>query len=288
MQPRSVPVTMGTKRFRSVETDSFRVTEAWFPPRSVLEPHTHDRAVFAVMLRGGFRTSIARRALACEPGRAWTEPLGEKHANYVGSDSALVVVVEPDAGKEAVISPMARLLDGIHLMREPHVAAYATRMLAEIRAPDSLSALSLEGLATLLLADSARVAHREMHDRRAPQWLLRAREILHDEWRKGPTLSQIAATVGVNPIYLTRSFRRHFGQTMGSYVRTLRVDWAAEQLAFADQAISHIACAAGFSDQSHFTRECRKRFGMPPGQYRSRMIAGEMASVKVTAGSRPS
>jgi AraC family transcriptional regulator len=276
MQSQPVPVTMGTERFRSLETDSYRVTEAWFPAGSVLEPHTHERAIFAVMLRGGFRTRMAHRTLACDPGCAWTEPLGEKHANYVGAHDAHVVVVQPAPGNEALLRPIARLLDGIHLLRESNVVTYALRMLAEVRAPDDLSALSLEGLATLLLADCARVEHRQPRSPRVPPWLLRAREILHDEWRRGLTVSQIAATVKVHPAYLTRSFRRYFGQTMGSYARRLRIEWAVRQLAFADRPISHIACAAGFSDQSHFTRECRRLFGLTPGEYRSRVATGEM------------
>lgn len=275
MHASAVPVTMGTERFRSLETDTFRVTEAWFPRGSVLEPHTHDRPIFAVMLRGGFRTKMAHRELPCDAGSAWTEPLGEKHSNHVGAEGAHVVVVQPDPSKEALLGPVAGLMDGVHLLREDNVVTYALRMLAEIRSPDSVSTLALDGLATLLLADSARLRFRNAHSPRTPRWLLQAREILHDEWRTGLAISAVAEAVGVNPIYLSRSFRRYFGCTIGSYVRTLRVEWAVGQLAFADEPISHIACAAGFSDQSHFTRECRKRFGLAPGEYRSRVNGGE-------------
>ena len=78
-------------------------------------------------------------------------------------------------------------------------------------------------------------------------------------------------------MHLTRTFRRHYGHSIGSYVRALRLEWALGELAASDQPISHVACAAGFSDQSHFTRECKKRHGVTPGLYRSRLHARDVS-----------
>ncbi|HVT38224.1 MAG TPA: hypothetical protein VHE78_04230, partial [Gemmatimonadaceae bacterium] len=83
---RHVPVTLGSPEFRSVDTRSGVVTHAWFPPGTALPPHTHDRPIVAVMLEGGFRTSIARRELECSARCFWTEPLGERHANTAGAE----------------------------------------------------------------------------------------------------------------------------------------------------------------------------------------------------------
>ena len=105
MRAPAVPVTMGSPRFLNVKTQSFSVTEAWFPAGAVLEPHTHDRPVLALMLRGGFRTRIHGRSLDCDAGVAWTEPLGERHANYVGVKGAQVIVIEPDATRTELLDP---------------------------------------------------------------------------------------------------------------------------------------------------------------------------------------
>lgn len=56
---RHVPVTMGSPRFRSLDAGYFSVTEAWFAPNDTLPPHTHDRAILGIMLRGAFETRIA-------------------------------------------------------------------------------------------------------------------------------------------------------------------------------------------------------------------------------------
>jgi AraC family transcriptional regulator len=263
-----VPITMGTERFQSLETESFRITQAWFPPGSVLDKHTHDRGSFAVMLGGGFRTDIACTTLDCATGFAWTEPLGERHANFVSAEGARVVVLQPDGRKDELLSPMGRLFGEVHLLRHAGVVTYSRRIAGEIGAPDALSRLCVDALAVMLLADAARLRSREGNGNTMPGWLKVARDILHERWRDGIGLSEIAAAVGVHPVHCTRMFRRYYGQGVGTYVRKLRLDWAVRELEQRERPISTVAIEAGFSDQSHFTRECKRHLGVTPAEYR--------------------
>ena len=48
----------------------------------------------------------------------------------------------------------------------------------------------------------------------------------------------------------------------------LRLSWAAGRLRGSDDAIAQIAVAAGFFDQSHFTRAFKGQFGVTPLAYR--------------------
>ncbi|HET6312368.1 MAG TPA: helix-turn-helix transcriptional regulator, partial [Chloroflexia bacterium] len=70
------------------------------------------------------------------------------------------------------------------------------------------------------------------------------------------------------PVHLARAFRLHFGETPGQYVRRLRLDWSATQLATTDLSITELASMAGFADQSHFTRVFKSHTGFTPAQYR--------------------
>lgn len=259
---------MGTQRFQSFATESFRVTRAWFPAGSLLDRHTHDRATLAVMLRGGFRTDIARRQLACDAGCAWTEPLAELHANRVGAEGAHVVVLQPDAEREELLAPMALLFGEVHLIRHAGLVVLARRIAREMDRPDALRDLCIEALAVMLLADAARLRARDGNGHRLPGWLAAARDILHDRWRDGVGLSELAATAGVHPAHLARVFRICFGESVGTYVRKLRVEWAVRELAHADRPIAVVAVEAGFCDQSHFTRECKRYLGFTPADLR--------------------
>src|SRR5687767_14578877 len=106
-----MPVTMGTATSRSLETENFRVTEAWFASRAYLPPHTHDRPIFSVMMQGAFRTRIAQRELSGGQGTAFTEPRGESHANLAGVQGAMNLIVQPDPTRTELLHPFAALLD---------------------------------------------------------------------------------------------------------------------------------------------------------------------------------
>jgi AraC family transcriptional regulator len=264
---------MGSPRFLTLDTQSFWVTEAWFEPGVVLEPHTHDRPILSVMLRGGFRTSIAGRSLDCHQGIAWTEPRGEQHANYAGPNGAQVVVIQPDAAKTELLAPFAGLLTEVHRLREPSIVLETPRILRELHERDDLNELCLDALVITVLADAVRARFRDSNRGRRPGWLTHVRDLLHDDWRRFPTLSELASAAGVHPCYLARTFRHYFGESVGSYARKLRMTWALSQLEVAELPISQIAADAGFTDQPHFTRECRRHLGITPGGYRARVVA---------------
>jgi AraC family transcriptional regulator len=81
-------------------------------------------------------------------------------------------------------------------------------------------------------------------------------------------LADLAREVAVHPAHLARAFRQQFGTSVGGYVRRLRLDRAAAELERSDKALAAIALAAGFADQSHFTRSFRRHTGFTPGAYR--------------------
>jgi AraC family transcriptional regulator len=268
MRRANVPVTMGSPRFRTTATSACTVTDAWFPPAAVLEPHTHERTIFAVMLAGSFESEIAHRRLDCTPATVWTEPREERHANYVGATGARVLVVQPDPARSDLFAPFASLTDEVHVLRHGGVAADARRLLAELEFADALTPLVIDSLVLTMMTAASRVRFGPSHQRGLPPWLARAQEILHAQFRDRVQLTDIAGAVGVQPSHLAHAFRRHFRTTVGAYVRSLRLEWAVEQLVRTDEPLAQIALAAGYSDQSHFTRECRRVRGFSPAEHR--------------------
>ena len=268
MKRSAVPVTMGSPRFRSFDTGRCLATEAWFPPHADLPPHTHDRSIFAVMLRGGFLSEIAGRRLQCDPLAIWTEPREERHANRVGREGALVLVVQPDPAEGAMFEPFERLTSEVRLLADAGVASDARRVLREMHAADSLTPLGVDGLVMTMMTAASRLRFRAKTHAPPPKWLLRARDIVHARFREGIRLAAIASEAGVHASHLAHAFRAHFGLPLGAYTRALRLQWAVDRLADSDLAISDIAVSAGFSDQSHLTRECSRALGVTPAEYR--------------------
>jgi AraC family transcriptional regulator len=133
---------------------------------------------------------------------------------------------------------------------------------------DEVSPLIIEGLSLEMIAETARRKSATTEGRR-PRWLLHARDIIHSRFVECLRLAQIAEQVGVHPVYLASEFRKHFGCTIGEYVRKLRVEFACRRISESDSPLSDIAIAAGFSHQSHFSRTFKAVTGMTPAGYRT-------------------
>lgn len=91
----------------------------------------------------------------------------------------------------------------------------------------------------------------------------------HEQFDQSISLLRIAETVGVHPAHLARMFRQHFQCTVGEYLRRVRLNHAALDLAGSSKSVVQIASEAGFYDQSHFTHTFKVHMGMTPTEYRS-------------------
>ena len=89
-----------------------------------------------------------------------------------------------------------------------------------------------------------------------------------------PGLDAVAAQAGLSPAQLNRLFKRHLGAAPGYLARACRLDHAAKLLVASDCPIAEIAAACGYADQASFTRAFGRRFGLPPGRFRTQ--AGRM------------
>ena len=81
---------------------------------------------------------------------------------------------------------------------------------------------------------------------------------------------RIARDVGVSVRSLYRLFEER-QQTLGAYIREIRLQRCAEQLRAAscsDESLTCIAYRWGFKDSAHFSRSVRARFGLSPREYR--------------------
>lgn len=266
----SAPVTAGCTRSRSVEVSGFHVAGLRFPPLLALPLHIHERATVAVILHGSFQGLTRNGDHPCPVGSMLIEPAGEPHGNRFDGAGATVLVVQPDPAQAELLDPFARMLATAGHRQDASVAGLAHRAAQELTAPDAVAPLALEGLVLQLLAVSARAAGTAcaQPERSAPRWLEQARSMLHDRYQEQLHVIDIAAAVGVHPVHLARTFRAHYGTGVAAYLRGLRLQQAAHQLADTDASIADIAGQAGFYDQSHFTRTFKHHYGSTPQSYR--------------------
>ena len=148
----------------------------------------------------------------------------------------------------------------------------AQRLARELEYPDAWTALSAAALTFELVAGVARRSDSERKTVKAPApWLQRTYELLHNATQDVPTLADLAREAGVHSAHLARTFRVHYGCSIGTFVRRRRIELAARDLAQPHTTIAGVAAAHGFTDQSHFTRQFRRHMGVTPREYRLRV-----------------
>ncbi len=83
--------------------------------------------------------------------------------------------------------------------------------------------------------------------------------------------AQLARAMGVSRSTLYEA-TCHAGTTVGRLIMDMRLDWAARAIAdpaLAAMSITDLAFEAGFSDLAHFSRRFKRKFGVPPSEYRT-------------------
>lgn len=84
------------------------------------------------------------------------------------------------------------------------------------------------------------------------------------------TAGDIAASAMISPSEALRCFHSTIGMTPVQYLKTCRIQQAAELLRTTDRKISEIGASCGFQEMSYFAKAFREQLGMPPGAYRDR------------------
>ncbi|WP_025600364.1 helix-turn-helix transcriptional regulator [Burkholderia sp. WSM2230] len=92
------------------------------------------------------------------------------------------------------------------------------------------------------------------------------KERLTGDLLESVTLAELAQAAGLSPFHAARLFNRTTGLPPHAWRNQVRLQRALAPLR-AGVAVTDVAAASGFTDQSHFTRHFRRMFGVPPGRW---------------------
>ena len=246
----------------AAEVAGLRLTDLSHTSARQIPSHSHEQAFLCLLLGGRYREQAGRLAVEYAPGTLVFHPAGFQHADEIGPGGGVFFLVEY---AESWLRSLRDEWRGSDMRAGRRGAlALALELLREHRlgsAPLAVEAAAVELLAACAKAPAAQESSR-------PRWLARVEERLREESVMPPGLAELAADAGVHPVHLARVFRRHRGESVGAYVRRLKVQRVFEQLAEGERSLAEIAFDAGFTDQSHLTRVFGKVTGQPPGAVR--------------------
>ncbi|WP_070964406.1 AraC family transcriptional regulator [Vibrio sonorensis] len=93
-----------------------------------------------------------------------------------------------------------------------------------------------------------------------------ARQYLHDHWQENISLDELEPITGVSKFQLIRSFKACYGFTPHQYLILLKIQRARYMLQQGESCVD-TSLSCGFFDQSHFSRNFKKVYGVTPGNY---------------------
>ena len=262
------------QNLRSRAVASFALSERLYPPRYKTPKHSHKRALFCFVIEGGYTETYGGRLRECTSSTLLFHPPEELHAEhfYDSGGHSFIIELEPrwlEHVREHGALPEAPA--GFH---GGVMEMLARRLYKEFGQVDEMSGLIIEGLMLEMMGEAGRhCSFREGNQ--PPRWLEQARELLHARFAEPLKLADIAEAVGVHPVHLAQTFHKSYRCTVGDYVRRLRIESTCRELATSEAPIVEIALAAGFCDQSHFTRTFKRLTGIAPSQYREALRAAK-------------
>lgn len=190
-----------------------------------------------------------------------------------GGDATLTLTVDPRLLRE--IAPAELLHAGEPLrFRLPRLridprAQVLVAMLRHALREGIAEPLEGESLALTLVhrALAPRATHAAGSTHVRQRLVDRAKLVLARDLARRWTLAEVAAEVGVSPVYLTQSFRDVEGVPLYRYQLRLRLARALDLLRDIGD-LTELGLHLGFSSHSHFTEAFRQAYGRTPSEFR--------------------
>ncbi|MGI8542330.1 MAG: helix-turn-helix transcriptional regulator [Aridibacter sp.] len=93
-------------------------------------------------------------------------------------------------------------------------------------------------------------------------------ERINKNLQKDWTVKELFESIGISEPHLQKKFKDATGMSPMKYIKHLRLEKAAELLTDREfLPIQQICQKVGINDQTHFTRDFKKKYGKTPTQY---------------------
>jgi AraC-like DNA-binding protein len=92
---------------------------------------------------------------------------------------------------------------------------------------------------------------------------------LEKHYTEPVSMAALAEACGLSSTHFNRAFRSLFGMNPTRFLHCLRIEKARQLLTKTERPLAEISHAAGYHDQSHFTKHFRQITGLTPKHFRS-------------------
>ena len=212
------------------------------------------------------------RKLTMPPGAVWFSPAGSTFSHRVPASSqfALVAIASDWLERHSPLDEKA--LRPTYDVRSREMGHLIRGLVDETAGGGSSGALFVEALVMALglqIAQTVGNGHAlplPVARGLRPKQLARVLDLIDARLASDISVVELAAAVPLSVSHFTHAFREALGVPPHQYVIGRRLERAREELLRGGTTLAATALRWGFSDQSHFTRLFRRRFGVTPGR----------------------
>jgi AraC family transcriptional regulator len=231
-------------------------------PEHEVKEHSHAGAHLVLATRGRYITSATGEQRE-GPVLVYNPPDVVHRDRFAGA-GGWFFAISFDPADSCDLLEQIKLPDFALRNHDPQVIKLAFGLLKAAASCDAAK-LDLEVLTFNVLGS---VATQDSLSPNPPPWLRRAQEMIADMSSEDLGIADIATAVGVHRVYLARQYIRHLRCTPGDDLRRRRVERATQLIMTTDQALSDIALACGFCDQSHLNRAFLLHWELTPTSFK--------------------
>jgi len=246
------------------EFDNFQIINNTFYNFQSTVKHSHSKHDICFVVNGEFIANSEGKKEMCSKGDLFIQPAYTEHYSTFASDVASCINISFD-DEYFEKSNFENLFNSFGKIQSAQSSGIFNKIINEIVSQDDFTPIMIEGLILQLISDVAR-ANNKMQSH-SPKWLQIILEYLNYEYSSKYKLDDLARIANIHPAYLVNAFKRNMNQTIGEYLRDIRVKNACAKLN-SNLSIAQIAFDCGFSDQSHLNRTFKKVTGTTPLAYK--------------------
>ncbi|MFF8428245.1 AraC family transcriptional regulator [Streptomyces sp. NPDC016566] len=235
-------------------------------------PHAHDEYTIGVCVGGSEVIDYRGGHIRTGPGTIVVLEPDEMHTGGPGTPTDgyayRALYAEPSLLADGTLGTLPHFREP--LLEDPELARALRVTHTELSTcPDPLEVESrLPWLLTALSQRHSTARQIPQHIPGATTLALTVRDRLADELTAPPSLSHLAADLGLSRYQLLRAFRTTMGVPPYAWLAQYRVT-RARTLLEAGLRPAEVAGLVGFADQAHLTRWFRRVLGVTPAAYRN-------------------
>jgi AraC-like DNA-binding protein len=234
--------------------------------------HWHDELYLCAVVDGAGDLDCRGSSYSTPPGTLVLLPSGEVHAYRKRGCSFRCMFIEFPALQKAVEQFTEQAVPAVHfrseLIHNPQTMRSFLRLHRALESPGSklFRDSAAMRLFQRLVSQHSTASIAPTSDGNEDFAVDRTKKYLEEHYAEQISLHDLARLTRLSPYYLHRSFCKKVGMPPHAYQVQVRVSRARSFLR-RGRSISDAACAAGFVDQSHFTRHFKRFTGVTPGRY---------------------